>query len=128
MHRKEKYARIDVENPLRSIARKFRHKNKWGDKLNLLSAFGAAVQTHGLSYAISKAKRYWRHEASEPSEPRIIEQLLTSDQEHYLMERSAQNTYLVKHMEYGGVDLTHFDCFREHHSAQVTERGNHEAR
>ncbi|GEM_PF-1363532 len=83
--------------------------------IELALAFFGVMRMHGVHYALTKVKK---HLLSKSSRSREIYQELATNQEHYLMEQSAQSTYLRKYAE-SRFDSDYFDCFHEHFALQI---------
>ena len=94
-----------------AFARDFRRR--YGRAKILLGIFAKASKAQGLSFAISKAKNYLKREANRPTS---VQGLRLSDQERYVMERSAQNEYLTNYSS-SMLESAHFDFIHKHFSS-----------
>ncbi|WP_051618135.1 glycosyltransferase [Desulfofundulus thermocisternus] len=82
---------------------------------DLAFAFARVLRTHGVRYALTKVKQRLLRELSQPTE---IGQVLATNQERYLMEQSAQSSYLKRYIESGFISH-HFDYFHEHLATRI---------
>lgn len=73
-------------------------------------AFARTLRTQGVGNTFTKVRRYLQHK-SDPAFP--VDQLALTNQEQYLIDRSAQNTYLRNYIA-GGISDVHLDLIRNH--------------
>jgi glycosyltransferase involved in cell wall biosynthesis len=91
-----------------SLARRL-WQQPFGRTVHLFGTFARTSTSHGIRYALSKARAHLRREAEHPVS---VEGMTLSNQERYLMEKSAQNNYLTNSLA-NSLEATHFDLIHE---------------
>jgi hypothetical protein len=90
-----------------SLARRL-WQQPFGRTVHLFGTFARASTSHGIRYALSRARAHLR----EAEDPVSVQGMTLSNQERYLMEKSAQNNYLTNSLA-NSTESPHFDWVRE---------------
>ena len=90
-----------------SLARRL-WQQPFGRTVHLFGTFARASTSHGIRYALSRAKAHLR----EAEHPVSVQGMTLSNQERYLMEKSAQNNFLTSYLA-NSSESTHFDLVHE---------------
>ena len=96
-----------LTRPLRSVGR----------TVHLFVAFARTSTSHGIRYALSKARASLRREAEHPLS---VQGMTLSNQERYLMEKSAQNNYLRNYLA-NSLESAHFDLIHEYLASRAVK-------
>ena len=98
-----------------SFVRVMRHKADKGGQL--AGMFARTMRAHGLRYAVTKAGRYLQQKGKFPGGAQSAPQAALTNQEHYQIERSAQNGYVGNCIS-AGIDQAQLDLIYEHFAHQ----------